>query len=426
MPRNYTVFGGKVAQSTATAPAMPSRPQCVQVAASDRHVRADMNNNCLYNLAHLPLVAPSVASAITAGRSPRGPVAAALAAVLALGAAALPARAWAQAASTTATAAVEAPPKKKPSADFPLSGSVRANPSFGGGSFVTGPGSRPSGDMIFGYSLRYAIMPGLAVSVSELLIKNMFSNADSGASRPYDSTVGDMLIGLSWTPQVKNAKGENEPFLLPGKIRPGFALGSALGLSRGSRYSGRYGGIGPSVSLSRADLFDGVLSLSGSFGATKYFNRSVSAAVPAADNTVLARPNGAEVIANGYVLTGQNVTSHALRTVLSANVAIGKRVNIFATYILFNNFREYVAPDDGFSSVNSQGPGRQRANDSQWGIFGASYNLDADGHLVTSVSTFVVSPPFSADNKTWRFPFWDFRSTSDNYATIGAELSYSF
>ena len=322
----------------------------------------------------------------------------------------------------------EEKPKKKPSADFPLSGSVRVNPSFGAGTFVEGPGARPATDLIMGYSLRYAIAPGLAASWSELLIKNVVSNGDSGASRPYDTTIGDIFLGLSWTPQTKNAKGENEALLLPGKIKFSTSLSGSLGVGRAARFAGRYGGLGLGVGLSRADLFNGVLTLSAGFSGSRNFLRTggyaISDANAAGETNTMARPGGAEQLATGGVLIGSFPALVALRTSLSANVAIGKRWNIFATFLLINSFKSFDAPKDAFSAQLSKG-GLGRS-DSQWGIFGGSYNLNEAGTLVGSVSTFVVSAPFSADGKTWRMPFWDFRSAADNYATVGAELSYSF
>lgn len=313
--------------------------------------------------------------------------------------------------------------KAKPSDSFPLSGSVRVNPAVYAGSFQTGPGARPAADLYFGYSLRYRLGSAATLTLNQLFIKVLQTTAEADAARPNDTSFGDMLFALAIPVRVTNAKGQQVPLVLPGGVRMSLLANGSLGLSRTARYLGRYGALGGGVALSRPGLF-GMLTLSGNVVASKSFLRDGQAGVPAEDGTALARPGGAELLDSGYIATGLIPTSFSFRYALSANLAVAKRVNIFATYLLFNVFRTYAPEDDAFTARYAR-VGRGRA-DFQWGIFGASYDLDEEGHFSASLSTFVASLPWSADNQTLRFPFWDFRSPSSNIAQIGAELSYSF
>ena len=321
------------------------------------------------------------------------------------------------------TGGADAAKKQKHSDTFPLTGSVSLNPSMSAGTLYAGPTARPGVDFSLGYSARLAFAPGFGLNASQFVTKSIVTNADSGAARPYDTTAGDIVMGLQWSPRFADDKGVKKPLMLPGGIRVGTNVQMILGVSRSSRYVGRLGQIGPVVNLSRGFL-GGKLSTVAGIAFLKNINRAVGASVPVEDGTALARLNGPELLAGGFVLTGQNVTSHAVRYVLSANLDLGSRWSVSATYLLFNNFRQFDAPDDQYTAKYGR-VGRGRT-DSQWGILGVNYNVDEAGHWSAALSGFTASAPFSADNKTLRFPFWDFRSPQDNLSAINASLSFAF
>ena len=91
-------------------------------------------------------------------------------------------------------------------------------------------------------------------------------------------------------------------------------------------------------------------------------------------------------------------------------------------YLLLNNFKYYDAPCDQYTSIHATcGRGR---SDTQVGIVSLGY--DFDGHTSLSLNALTASPPFSADNKSYRFPLFDFRSTTDNYSSVSAEVQFAF
>lgn len=341
----------------------------------------------------------------------------------------MPAKAFAQAAAAaTATAdlATGTKKKKRPSDEVPLSGTVRVNPSLGSGSLVLGAGNRPSLDVSFGYTLVYAIGKGLNLTASQLFNKNVWTNADSGASRPYDTTFGDVLVTLGWSPRLPDSKGEWKPITLPGGLRMNTSLTVTIPTSRASDYLGRYTTLTPAVSFSKGGLLGDKLSLIAGIAVINNFNKATTAILPNTPEFAgYARLNGQEVLQGGEAIsTGQALTSFATRSLAVASLQLTKRINFSLTYLMFNGFRYYDAPKDDKTSIHAKG-GRGRV-DQQWGIASLGYTLDEEGHTDLSVSTFTASSPFSADNKTYRFPFWDFRSTADNNSSLGITLSHSF
>jgi hypothetical protein len=314
--------------------------------------------------------------------------------------------------------------KEEPaSARFPINGEIRVDTMLSAGTFAPGESRRSGFDTILGYRFAFVLPHGFTLSASELITKTLVTYADSGASRPQDTTFGDVFLGASWGPRIRKADGKFEPWLLPGGIRPGFGLTFTVPNSRASRFQGKYGAFTPTISLAMADLLGGHVSLAYSFGFIKNLHRFTNATVSQGDFPTLARPSGPE-LAGSEILTSTANVSFAFRNMLAANVKFNDRWSASLTWLLFNNFRYYDAPADEFTSIYAKS-GRGRS-DSQWGIAAVTYGLDAESLWTLSAQAFTVAPPFSADNQTYRFPFYDFRSTADNYTSVGLELQRTF
>ncbi len=318
--------------------------------------------------------------------------------------------------------------KAKPSASFPLTGSVALAPSVPGGAFIAGEGSRPGLDLTLTLTATYAIMPGLNLTATQNVNKNVMTNADSGAVRQNDTSISDTILNLGWSPRVSDGKGGTKGFKLPGGIGVSAGLIAVVPVSRASKYIGRYTTLTPTLNFNKGGLFGGKLLLVGGVGVTNNFNRYEQASVnPVGRDDValaLTRTGGAESLSNGNIATGQNLTSFAFRSLAVANVQITDRWSFGLTYLLFNGFRYFDAPKDEYTGKYAK-PGRGRI-DTQWGIASLNYNIDADGIWSASLYSFTSSPPFSADGKTYRFPFFDFRSTADNFSSVGLQVTRTF
>lgn len=360
-----------------------------------------------------------------------------LAAVLALVLAALAISAtWAASDATAqglaAAAGLEAASgvkkKARPSEAFPLTGSVSISPYIPGGSFVMGEGRRSGLDLQFGLSVRWAIMPGLSLTANQNVNKNVIPNADSGNVREYDTSITDTILVLGWSPRLDDGTGKPKPLTLPGGIRLNFGLVANVPMSRSSKFLGRYTTLVPNFTLIKGGLFGGKLTLVSGFGVVNNFNKYTQSSVePVGSDDVavaIARPGGAEALSNGNIASGANITSFAMRSLGVVSVQVSERFSASLTYMLFNGFRYFDAPNDEFAGKYAR-VGRGRL-DSQWGIVSLGYQLDAEGVWNTSMYSFTASPPFSADGTTYRFPFFDLRSTSDNFTSVGVDLSRSF
>ncbi len=324
--------------------------------------------------------------------------------------------------TTAGTGTQDATAKTKPSSKFPLSGEVRMSPSMAAGTLTTNDyARRPGLDLILGYRVGLALPADFTLSVSQLITKNLVTNADSGAARPYDTVMGDIAVGMNWSLRHDDAQGKHVPVELPGGFRLGAGLSLTLPTSRSSRYQNKYTALSPSLSLSRPRLFSGHLSLAYSVGVVKNFNRTTNAGIESSDGTALARPTGPELLGT-QVLTSSVNTSFAIRNLVSASASFDDHWSLSVMYLLLNNFKYYDAPCDQYTSIHATcGRGR---SDTQVGIVSLGY--DFDGHTSLSLNALTASPPFSADNKSYRFPLFDFRSTTDNYSSVSAEVQFAF
>jgi hypothetical protein len=341
------------------------------------------------------------------------------AALSALAQPAMGASAGSYGATTAASASVDAPKVKKPSENFPLTGSFDTLVSADGGTFVAGEQQRPGADFIMIAGAAYKASDAISLSVKQRVDKNLISNSDSSWVRPYYTTVYDTSLSGTFVPQQLNAAGASEA-----RKFGGFGLSLGLGLdlptSKAADLTSRYCRVGITGKVSRKV---GKFSFSWSSNFSKFFNkyqnvvyRENPAALPP------ARMGGAEDQGPDGVLGATTNNSFYFRQVLAGEAALTDKLNLSATYHLFNFFTYADHPIDEYSSPYARS-GRGRS-DTQWGVISLGYDLD--DHNSVSVSTFTAGPVFSADNKTYRFPFWDFRSLSDNYSSASVGYSYAF
>jgi hypothetical protein len=310
-------------------------------------------------------------------------------------------------------------------AKIPISGSVGLESGISGGTLVANEEQRRASlDMTLSLRVAWAIRPGLSLAVSDGVNKNLITNVDSGAVRPYDTNFGDVGFSLSWMPQTFE-DGKSKPWMLPGGIISSVGLSSSLPTSRASQFQTKITNLGTSLSLSRQGLFDGLMTLSYSFSFNKNFHRYASA-TREIDPTVnpLFRIGGAEDLGGGEIATTAQNSSFSLRNGLTAAFSIGDRWYAAVAYSLSHSWKYYDAPIDEFSSDYAKA-GRGRS-DNQWGSIGVSYALTESGQTAISAQVYTGSPVFTADNKTLRFPFFDFRSLPDNYSSFSLGLSHDF
>ena len=313
----------------------------------------------------------------------------------------------------------------RPSDAFPLNGDVRLDNTVGLGTFVPGEARRTSYDLTLFLRAGVALGHGASVGALQTVSKNIATNADNSSARPYDTVVGDTLVTFGWTPQRTGTDGRTQPLLLPGGIRLSASLIAALPTSRASRFQTRWLALTPSLSLAKPDLFHGKLSVVYALGFTKNFNRLTTTAVDAVNFPSLARPDGPELISGqSEIATGTLNAAFAVRNTLAVTWLPTPRVAVGLTYVLYNNFKYNDFSADGYTAAQAQS-GRGRA-DVQWGLVSVGYTFDPDQKWTLSALALTAAPPWSADNQTLRFPFFDFRSSADNYTSLSLSVNRAF
>lgn len=326
-------------------------------------------------------------------------------------------------ADATADATAQKAERPKPSDNFPLSGSLDLSYSIDGGTFVPGEQQRAGADASVALGAAYKITSGLSFSAKQRLDKNIETNGDRDQVHLYQTTLFDTALSLSWSPQTMNADGKSEAMKLPGGFGFSAGLGVELPVSRDAKFATRWLKIASSISLKRAI---GIVTVAYGSSFAKNFNQYPNRVLHNEPGSpgVLPRQGGAEGVGPSDVLLGIQNSSFFFRQSLSVDIKASDRLSFAAGYYIFNNFGYQSFPKDEYTSEYAK-PGRMR-RDTQWGTLDVSYSLGEDKLTSVSLGTFTASPPYSADNKTLRFPFWDFRSLSDNYSSVSVGLARSF
>lgn len=333
---------------------------------------------------------------------------------------------------------------------WPIGGMVTLSSAAGIGTFVAGEQNRPSVSGSLNLLLNYRPMPGLTLMLSQTINKTFVDYAeDSFAPRARNSNMDDLLLIASWSPMVKGddgpkvelseakkkalaaaaainptlvtTAGAGKPLTLPGDIRVSFLGLAALPTSRASTFQTRWLSLTGAVNFSRTF---GKVSLTYQPRIQKQFHQYSTPVVsydPGAP-LALAREGGAEAVGDSLVAIGQQNISFQVRNALIANIAATEALSFQVFYFLAHQYRYYDAPLDEFSSPHAKA-GRGRL-DLQFGSLAANYVLPANWVASLGVSTF--SQPWSADNATLRFPFFDFRSASDNISSVSLSFTRMF
>lgn len=161
----------------------------------------------------------------------------------------------------------------------------------------------------------------------------------------------------------------------------------------------------------------GPLSIFYTTGFRKNFHEFTTAAINTQgfeDNVLLAREGGAERIGAFLVSTGANNISFSFRNSLTLLYIPIPGLMLSLTYRIDNAFTYESFPDDEFAAESARG-GRGRRD-----AFSANIDVSymATGYLMLSTGVSTAGAPKTADNRRFRFPFFDTRSEAENLTTI--------
>lgn len=97
-------------------------------------------------------------------------------------------------------------------------------------------------------------------------------------------------------------------------------------------------------------------------------------------------------------------------------------LSITVDFIAYNDFTYDVNPDDALTNGNAVAGRGQR--DLTQGTFEVGYQVNP--YLGVSLGTTTLQPPKTLDNEGFRFPFFDFRTASNNFTTVYLDLVGTF
>jgi hypothetical protein len=350
-------------------------------------------------------------------------------------------------ASSTTISGTSSKPKPKPK-KFPIAGNVSISTSLGLGALVPGEQNNPDWSSSLNLTMRGSPVPGILLLLSQSINKTIYDSFNPFAPRARNTSISDPVILINYSPRVADdgpkepkkkvasqdeataaalnptlagGSGEGKPLSLPGGIRVGFSGIFLLGMGKASRYQQRYGTAMFAVNFSKGWK---KLSLTYQPRFTKHFHKYSNAVVDSRALTEgsMARDGGVEDLGSGLIATNFSNFSYGIRNRMIAGVTLTGKLSLQFFYQLQNLFRYYDAPLDDLSGKHAKG-GRGRL-DLQFGSVTLNYLLPHG--YITSFSTSTWSTPWSADNQTYRFPFFDFISASENITSFSLSLTKMF
>lgn len=151
------------------------------------------------------------------------------------------------------------------------------------------------------------------------------------------------------------------------------------------------------------------------FRFNKNFNKYTVATVDKSyDKPVIAvRSGGAEDLGS-VVATGSNNISFSVFNSVMGSWLINDQWTFTLMWAVANAWTYFVGPDDIYKAPDAKaGRGQQ---DLMYGVVDLTYQPWE--HFGFSLGLYTVQPVKTADNKTIRFPFWDFHTPGNNNSVI--------
>ena len=303
--------------------------------------------------------------------------------------------------------------------DSPLKGfggGVTYSNTIGKGTFTLGEyNDRPSWTMALSMNASYKLptTTKLSLKLGAGLNKTIIENADSTNTRKNQTYLNDVTLTMSWSDIVNLKDGM---FRVSGYGRLYFPT------SLYSQLSEKYLGIKAYLGSSYKPV--AWFKRSYGFGATKNFNKydSVVLDTDDFDFPLPSREGGADAIADGLVATGAGITEWTLSNSLTGYFYFLEDFTFVMSFGYSQFFKYKDIPIDEFSSKYAVG-GRGYT-DSMVGTL--ELNYDINNYLSLAFGTSTAQLPKTADNKSFRFPWWDTTNGAGNYQTFYFDVAGSF
>ncbi len=275
--------------------------------------------------------------------------------------------------------------------------------SLGIGTFVADQYAR---NPYYGWSLdlrpRYYFTPKLFAELRFTLQGELTTSYQTSTTYKRQVMPSDLLLTLKY----------NNVATIPGigvNFSPFIRLGAPT--SYESRYRNLYLSTAAGFNLNR--MFGNHVFLDYQFRFNKNWNRT---AQPTISGTVaLARFRGAEDVGGGEVINGDdNNISFSVFNALTGSFIINDQWSITLQLAIQNSWTYLSVPKDALSSQYAKAGRGQR--DRTYGTLDLTYQPWE--HFGFSLGLTSQQPAKTADNKRFRFPFFDFSSEGNNYTNV--------
>lgn len=284
---------------------------------------------------------------------------------------------------------------------FPFGGIAILEQSLGVGTFVANEYARtPYYAYLVSLRPRYYITDQLSAELRFDFSQEL--TVSSGTSTTYKRQVmpADLLLTVRYQDVYKIPK-------------VGIGISPFVRIGAPTSYESRY----RNLYVSTAAGFDltkllGPVFLDYTLRATKNFNGTTTATVTGP--VAVVRRQGAEDLGNGEVATGDNNVEWSVFNSLMATFILSDQWSISLQLAIANSWTYDGPGKDALASDYAKGGRGQR--DKTYGVLDVTYQPFE--HFGFSAGISSTQPAKTADNKSFRFPFFDFSSEGNNYTTF--------
>jgi hypothetical protein len=272
-------------------------------------------------------------------------------------------------------------------------------------------------------NLAYGIGPSYTLGdfiVSGSVSWTTWLTQGGGSNEPGETRISDVSFDVFWLGHTFASTGTNI------NLDGGFSLPT----SQASRYSTMILDTFLSASV-RQPVLGRRLFLVGTLSGGKTFHEFTSPVLDANtdkgdfNEDVLFRANGAEDLGDGLIAIDGRNTEYSLSGSIGANIiVIPGSLNASMAYG-FTSFWSYAAGIEGqdeFTNPNAdtgRGVGQLAS-----GRIGLSYQLNEN--FILGVNARSAQAPKTADNASFRFPFWNFTGAALNSSSLGASVRFIY
>lgn len=135
--------------------------------------------------------------------------------------------------------------------------------------------------------------------------------------------------------------------------------------------------------------------------------------INALPSSLLYRSGGAEDLGSGEIALGSRNTQRLVYNSLNASYSFLEKWTASASLMLINTFKYSQSLSDQYSSPYASATGQSDITSG-----GLDLSYQATEHLAFSIGVSSMQPARTADNKSWRFPFYDFVTPGNNFSAF--------